>query len=364
MKISEKNRKSIRRKLTAISIILFTWMLAIAYTLQQSTAYSDGANGTWYSWEENESVDGTQSQANMESNPEAEEPPERQTQPDTSAAESERETGSAQPPAEPENSAASGTQTVAPPEKPPAVPGRTLEDKYGDLSGSTQGYEAVRQRINGNVLTLDIFVNFTGSYMMTLEGKTYAALAKEGFMLWQGEFSGSKYDFEQDMRFSVRVNIHDIYNGAGARSGQNYFNFHCVNASERGFTNYGVGFYDRAYLGTSQGAIPYRNYTNGAIVMYNRLGSLYTANQYIKVSAHEFGHVLGLGDQYGKGLPHTAEIPLAGSGKRYIEGDIMGGHGYVTPNDIEMALEAYVTDDYQAFVNDGYEKRSGAIKGY
>gem|GEM_PF-4259012 len=239
---------------------------------------------------------------------------------------------------------------------------KTLEDLYGDLVGSTRGYEAIQARISGNTLTIDVYVNFKGAYDTVLGGTIYANLAKQGFRLWAGTYKGSGYDFEPGMTFSVQVVIHDVYDGAGAREGQHYFDFVCLNTCGRSFTFYGAGYYNRELLGLYDGAIPDKSYTNGSIGMYKGISGNYTAAQYIKVAAHEFGHVLGLGDLYGKGVAPTKECP---QGRYYEQGDIMGTHGEVTPNNIEMMLEAYTTGWYQAYVNSGLpEVKSGAVKSY
>jgi len=237
----------------------------------------------------------------------------------------------------------------------------TLQQMYGTLKEHTRGYEAVRARISGNTLTIDLYVNFIGSYNSKIDGQTYAALAKKGFNLWAGAYTGSKWDFRPGMKFTVKIVIRDIYNGAGRIPGQNYVDFVCRTDLGRSFTCYSTGYYNRELLGTNQGAIPNRSYANGAIVMYAGLSKRYTAGQYTKVAAHEFGHVLGLGDQYGKGAPITAECP---GGTKYVNGDIMGAHGQVTANNIEMFLEAYRTGWYQAYVNSRPEVKSKAIRSY
>jgi len=240
--------------------------------------------------------------------------------------------------------------------------GKTLEAMYGDLSASTGGHEAIQARISGNTLTIDAYVNFKGAYSTKLEGKTYAALAKQGLRLWAGTYQGSRYDFEPGTSFTVQVHIYDIYDGAGARPGQNYFDFVCLAEYGRAFTFYGVGYYNRELLGLYKGAIPDKSYTNGAIGMYRGISGSYTAAQYVKVAAHEFGHVLGLGDLYRRGVASTQECP---QGRKYAEGDIMGTHGHVTPNNIEMMLEAYTTGRYQAYVNSGLpEVKSKVIQSY
>ena len=242
-----------------------------------------------------------------------------------------------------------------------AAPMQTLQQMYGTLNEHTRGNEAVKARINGNTLTIDLYVNFRGSYNATIEGVTYATLAKRGFRLWAGAYAGNSWDFKPGMNFTVKFNVYDIYNGAGRIPGQNYIDFVCKASLGRGYTFQGVGYYNRELMGTYQGAIPDRSYPCGSIIMYNGVSKRYTANQYTKTAAHELGHVLGLGDQYGKGAPLTTECP---GGTKYSKGDIMGAHGHVTANNIEMFLEAYRTNRYQAYINSSPEVKSRAIRSY
>ena len=238
-------------------------------------------------------------------------------------------------------------------ENPPAE----VRDTAGIYQGIRSGQVPYQREYAGHRRIRQL----QGSYNSKIDGQTYAALAKRGLQLWAGSYAGSRWDFEPGMAFTVKVNVRDIYNGAGRIPGQNYIDFECRTTTGRSYVFQGVGYYNRELMGTYQGAIPDKSFPNGSIIMYNGLGKRYTANQYIKVSAHEFGHVLGLGDQYGKSAPTTAECP---GGTKYVKGDIMGAHGNVTANNIEMFLEAYRTNRYQAYVNSGPEVKSRVIRSY
>jgi hypothetical protein len=243
-----------------------------------------------------------------------------------------------------------------------AASATTLQQMYGTLAEYTRGYEAVQARISGNALTIDLYVNFTGAYNTKIGDQTYAALAKKGFRLWAGTYAGNQWDFRPGMSFTVKVNIYDIYNGADRKPGQNYIDCVCKTSMGRGYVFQGVGYYNRELMGTYQGAIPDTSYPCGSIIMYSGISKRYTANQYTKTAAHEMGHVLGLGDLYGKGVASTKECP---GGTKYEKGDIMGAHGNVTANNIEMFREAYRTNRYQAYVNSGMpEVKSAVIRSY
>jgi len=243
-----------------------------------------------------------------------------------------------------------------------AAPATTLQQMYGTLAEHTRGYEAVQARISGNTLTIHLYVNFQGAYNTKIGDQTYAALAKKGLRLWAGTYKGSQWDFKPGMSFTVKVNIHDIYKSAGRKPGQNYIDFVCKTSLDRSYVSQGVGYYNRELMGTNQGAIPDKRYLCGSIIMFSGISKRYTANQYIKTAAHEFGHVLGLGDLYNKGVAPTKECP---GGAKYDKGDIMGAHGRVTANNIEMFLEAYKTNRYQAYVNSSLpEVKSRVIRSY
>lgn len=77
----------------------------------------------------------------------------------------------------------------------------------------------------------------------------------------------------------------------------------------------------------------------------------FTYNEYKKTAAHEFGHTLCLGDAYlknskGEQLSSNEEVS---NGEFCVSGSIMYSDGEVYANDIEMVLEAFVTNIQQDY---------------
>ena len=95
----------------------------------------------------------------------------------------------------------------------------------------------------------------------------------------------------------------------------------------------------------------------------------YSYYEYSQTSAHEFGHVLGLADAYQTSKHSQAPWNRNGFSEGpkgdWMTGDIMRNNGYVTSNDIEMMLEAWKTNSWQAFVDDDpAAPKSPVIRSY
>lgn len=93
----------------------------------------------------------------------------------------------------------------------------------------------------------------------------------------------------------------------------------------------------------------------------------------VNVTAHEFGHAIGLSDAYAKPENNLQQAPLGGI--EVPEDDIMRSpfdrtynlyNGIVTPNNIEMMLLAFMLNEQQSFYTSSkYKlKQSEAIQSY
>ncbi|HIT86331.1 MAG TPA: hypothetical protein IAB62_00795 [Candidatus Coprocola pullicola] len=87
----------------------------------------------------------------------------------------------------------------------------------------------------------------------------------------------------------------------------------------------------------------------GIMTMYsffgdNAIENRYTREQYMQVAAHEFGHLLGIGDAYEENgvakIQPTEEVPME---------DIMRGGSVITYNHIEMIFLAALKNEKQYF---------------
>lgn len=86
----------------------------------------------------------------------------------------------------------------------------------------------------------------------------------------------------------------------------------------------------------------------------------YTVTRYKDTAAHEFGHVLGLGDAYDVSW-HSAANATTGE---VPQNDMMRSNGTVTPNDIEMLLYAWQLNTWQEYVDSNRYVKSPAIRSY
>ena len=95
----------------------------------------------------------------------------------------------------------------------------------------------------------------------------------------------------------------------------------------------------------------------------------YKESEFKAVSEHGFGHIGGLGDAYNtknfRGghdeVPNIAEVP---HGNYFCDpaSSIMYWNGTANANDVEMVLEAFITNKWQEYVSYGNVTRSMVIR--
>jgi len=219
----------------------------------------------------------------------------------------------------------------------------------------------------GNQITITAYVEFIGDWNQEADflGRkfSYAQLAVMGIKNnWSGYYEGSEYDLFGDyekVHVNVNINAEYIENGelgfGTSRRGQRYLPIYICTSKDDGEEHRahteGNASYEKWNVRNKNNKMFLHNHiycsTDEGVVDY-----YYSSSNFMQVAAHEFGHILGLGDAYKtehqSEAADTYEIPFNEPWK----GDMMRNDGYVTPNDIEMMLEAWKMNAWQAFVSD------------
>jgi hypothetical protein len=241
-------------------------------------------------------------------------------------------------------------------------------------------YSPVKVTRNGNEINIAANINFTGDAMEIFPGtnKTYADVVEGILNHWDNlAFVGTNYDFGVGTNITVNTTITRKYNTP--QDGLvRYFEVHVDNdeAGVLGITKIpiiGIEI-DRQVSNMKSGKGGWSVSNPGKITIYKAYNDDpdYTYNQYGGVAAHEFGHILGIGDAYGYPPGATPELmakydnrpeaPL--SPLEVPSGDIMRSNRFVTANDIEMVWEAWKTNKWQYFVDYYNYKKSSVIRSY
>lgn len=208
-----------------------------------------------------------------------------------------------------------------------------------------------------NTIYITANMNYTGKENVLIRGKYYNAkdLIQEGIKeRWESSFTGTEYDFYPGMEIDVKVCFSE--------------NKECT-----GTVTYDV----HDYIARSRtDAKHWEASENRHVDLYIGDEGIksYTLEQFKGAAAHEFGHVLGLGDAYeddtdlvGQGkvgiLPSSVNVGGQYNKKEKREiwcditkpwhtydcGEIMIYSGQALPNDIEMVLLAFSTNKKQWF---------------
>ena len=239
---------------------------------------------------------------------------------------------------------------------------------------------AVQVTRSGDTINIKAYVEFTGAYQDIFPGTniTYADVAAAGILSkWNGTFTGNQYDFTPGKNITVNTKIY-----SNQKSSANLWT--SAGSNQKDFLEIYIDNTDPVYYGPA-GINPIQHTQNvphmdggqddwsvsndKKITMYRSHSgdpNEYSQYGYASTIAHEFGHVLGLGDAYGdkdKGrvaATNTPEVPVT----QWLQDDIMVHNGYVTPNDVEMVWQAWSTNEWQYFTDYKGHKKSEVIKSY
>ena len=183
-----------------------------------------------------------------------------------------------------------------------------------------------------------IFVPFSGTGINIMG--SYTTAIKEGFKKWNvtnpaksaGEVKGLG-----DYTIAFKVDIPEINREKKRTSKVTLINTYDPNSNKKQISNVETRGWKINNIGT--------------LTMYSffeddQSQNLYSKNQYTFVAAHEFGHLLGIGDAYEENsdgtykIRQTGEVPID---------DIMRGGNNITYNNIEMVFLAALKNQKQEF---------------
>lgn len=228
--------------------------------------------------------------------------------------------------------------------------GFDLEEKY---KPSVDDRDPIKVHVDGNKVTVDVYVEYKGDINGKLGESTYKELANEGISSWAGEYQGV---FGNDV--TVDVKIHEGTNPKwwefwrwGEK--QKYVPVNLKN-NNKSFTENDIPH----VTGTKQ---PGQGKLNMFTTDGRGTGHKYSKEEYVATMAHEFGHVFGLKDAYGDGGNRPDAFKLG----VYEEDGIMRYQFngiFISSKDIEMMILAAKDNEWQYFADYDGNKKSKALE--
>ena len=219
--------------------------------------------------------------------------------------------------------------------------GNDIEDFYPTLPNRNA---PVQVKISGNTITIDAYVEITGDINTSVEDAAAHDLVIEGIKQWAGT-----YDNVYGHEAKVEVNVYEGHNSEGSIfpwvKKQEYLEVELINGAYTAAT-YHDGpknnpDYIKMYTGKDNGEV--RGKTD-----------------YANTIAHEFGHVLDVGDGYGdekKGRPRADMLEKA---DMMLNNHLKDSH--ITDIDIQMMIIAASTGEEQSFMKyDGHVQSKGVF---
>ena len=235
--------------------------------------------------------------------------------------------------------------------------GRFTGENLNQNAGSN---DAVQIGINGNVVTLDVFVDIRGDVSTTIIddlGREHCVvdLTMQGIEAWGRVYVGPFSEV-----IAVEVNVHQMHPRQQATSAQNFIPVNIVDGP--GVSRL-IGGWTPNNPGTIHLYTHFRNeYDDDYIITH---GERRTWWQFIYVSAHEFGHGFGVNDANRESREGRIPRPRADM-LRNVFDELMGygihsdqGNMYISRHSIQMMIYAIMSGDWQRFME--YERGSQSI---
>lgn len=211
-----------------------------------------------------------------------------------------------------------------------SLPEKTLEEEYYQINENKQNN--VRVKVSDNNITIDVHVNFTGDVDAPISGSddTFRELTIAGIEAWSGNYNAFGYD--------TNVNVNVVEDSDGL----------IINLTDSAGRAYAIR------------GVPWKTTDNPRVELYTGAsdGTMRTPTQVSSTAAHEFGHVLGLGDAYGEDDRPSAAI--ADSGTNGIMRNHWNGIN-ISDKDIQMLIYAWSNNEWQSYQSYGSYDRSPAL---
>jgi hypothetical protein len=227
-----------------------------------------------------------------------------------------------------------------------------LNDLFPDsnLSQNAGSNDAVQIGINGNVVTIDVYVHIRGDTNVEIDGHSVVDLTIEGIQEWSGVHLGPFGEV-----VAVDINVHQVNARVIAYGSQSYIPVNIVDGP--GTSN--LRRPSRGWSPRNPGTITlHTHFSNRYDDDDNiiRHGALRTWYEFVNVSAHEFGHGFGVNDANAEWRENKPPRPVADMLIR-IDHDVMGygihqneGQMYISRHSIQMMIYALMSGDRQLFM--------------
>ena len=230
--------------------------------------------------------------------------------------------------------------------------------------------------VEGNYLRINANVKFSDNLNSGVTLESDEIIYKEDIIQtlkekWGGTYEGNEYDFYKGLNVETSVCVNLVYEKSNSKKRKiDINNGKYVEETSYSCTYAEINLIDykkdeisgNPNAKMSLNGIPVITlFTNRKEPISNSKEEFQNKNQILSVSAHEFGHVLGLKDAYGylnKSNYYVEPISFAEIQYKKGEdiygtpeaGEMMHRNGVVSANDIEMLIYAKATNDFQFYV--------------